>query len=125
MIKGLKVICALLAFSVAPSVVLAEPPGSAIHSSSELKSMLRSAHTVQDYSALATYFRGRQSEFEQQAQSEKIELDRRSMNPALVAAKYPNPVASSRNRYEYFTYEAQQMGQQAAHYEQLSASAAR
>jgi hypothetical protein len=30
-------------------------------------------------------------------------------------------VDSSRNRYEYFTYEAQQMAQQVQHFESLSA----
>ena len=42
---------------------------------------------------------------------------------AGMAAKYPRPVDSSRNRYEYFLYEAGQMSQQAEHYESLSARA--
>jgi hypothetical protein len=92
-------------------------------SRADLKHMVQSARTSEDYLTLASYFRWRQQEFEQQAQSEKIELDRRSMNSYLVAAKYPNPIASSRNRYDYFTYEAHRMSAQAAHYESLSARA--
>jgi hypothetical protein len=124
----IRIAYSLLAFAVAVGVASAESAGSAVstnYSGSELKSMMRNAHTQQDYQALATYFRGRQQTFEQKAQSEKIEWDRRSQNVTGPAAKYPRPVDSSKNRYEYFTYEAQQMGQQATHYEQLTATASR
>jgi hypothetical protein len=113
--------CALLACGAASLTVRAESPASANLSRDDLKQMMRSAHTSEDYLTLASYFRFRQQQFEQQAQSEKIELDRRAANSYLAAAKYPNPVVSSRNRYEYFTYEAQKMSAQAARYEGLSA----
>ena len=58
-----------------------------------------------------------------QAHDEIVWFARRSMNVSLPAAKYPTPLDSSKNRYEYFDYEAQKMSQQAAHYENLSASA--
>jgi hypothetical protein len=83
--------------------------------------MIRDAHTAQQYHDLAAYFRERQQYFEQQAQSEKIEWDRRSQITAASYQKYPRPADSSRNRYEYFTYEAQQMASQADHFESLSA----
>jgi hypothetical protein len=83
--------------------------------------MIRDAHTAQQYHEIATYFESRQQSFEQQAQSEKLEWKRRSQNVTGPAAKYPRPVDSSRNRYEYFTYEAQQMAQQVQHFESLSA----
>jgi hypothetical protein len=114
--------CALLACAVASVAVRAESATPANLSRGDLKKMIREAHTSEDYLTLASYFRWRQQEFEQQARSEKAEWDRRSTNSYLAAAKYPNPVDSSRNRYEYFTYEAQKMGQQAAHYESLSAT---
>src|ERR1700683_4380469 len=118
----IRIAYSVLAFAVAAGVACAESAGSAVttnYSSSELKSMMRNAHTQQDYQSLATYFRGRQQSFEQKAQAEKVEWDRRSQNVTSISEKYPRPVDSSRNRYEYFTYEAQQMSQQAAHYEQL------
>jgi hypothetical protein len=117
----LPIACALLACATASVAVRAESAATQNLSRSDLKRMVQNAHTTEDYLTLASYFRWRQQEFQQQAQSEKIEWDRRAMNSYLAAAKYPNPVTSSRNRYEYFTYEAQKMGQQAAHYENLSA----
>jgi hypothetical protein len=92
-------------------------------SQTEVKEMVRNAHSVEQYKTLAGYFRARQQAFEQQAQSEKAEMDRRSQNTTGISQKYPRPVDSSRNRYQYFTYEADQMSQQAAHYESLSATA--
>jgi hypothetical protein len=89
----------------------------------EVKQMIREAHSVAQYQTLASYFRARQQAFQQQAQSEKEEMDRRSQYTTGISQKYPRPVDSSRNRYQYFAYEADQMGQQAAHYENLSASA--
>lgn len=115
--------CAVIACAVASLAARAESSTPADLSHNDLKKMIREAHTAEDYLTLASYFRFRQQEFEEQAKSEKIEWDRRAMNSYLAAAKYPNPVASSRNRYEYFTYEAQKMSSQAARYENLSAKA--
>jgi hypothetical protein len=117
--------CALLACAAASVAVRAESATTQNLSRADLKRMVQNARSSEDYLTLASYFRWRQQEFQQRAQSEKIELDRRAMNSYLSSAKYPNPVASSRNRYEYFTYEAQKMGQQAARYEGLSASISR
>jgi hypothetical protein len=119
----LPVACALLAFATTSVFLRSESANTQNLSSTDLKRMVQSARTSEDYLTLASYYRWRQQQFEQQAQSEKIELDRRSMNSYLAAAKYPNPVQSSRNRYDYFTYEAQKMSAQAARYESLSARA--
>jgi len=107
----------------AASIGIAQPQTSTGYSHSELQKMIAEAHTPQQYQVLATYFRVKQQTLEQQAQSEKVEWDRRSQITVSVYQKYPRPADSSRNRYEYFTYEAQQMGQQAAHFEGLVGSA--
>jgi hypothetical protein len=93
------------------------------YSQTEVRQMIRDAHSVEQYKTLASFFRARQQAFEQQAQSEKAEWDRRSQIAAASYEKYPRPADSSRNRYEYFTYEASQMSQQADHFESLSATA--
>jgi len=72
-------------------------------SKEELHKMVREAHSTDQYRALAKYFRAQQIKFQQQAQAEKAEWERRS--------------------YEYFTYEAAQMDQQASHYESLDGGA--
>jgi hypothetical protein len=91
------------------------------YSQSEIRQMIHDAHSAEQYQAIASYFRSRQQSFEQQAQSEKVEWGRRSQITSGPAEKYPRPVDSSKNRYEYFTYEAQQMGQQADHFNSLAA----
>lgn len=88
----------------------------------QVQTMIRSAHSPQQYQALATYFRSKQHAMEEQAKAEKAEWDRRSQNTSASFQKYPRPADSSRNRYEYFAYEAEQFGQQAAHYESLLAN---
>jgi len=107
---------------LAAGIAYGESQAGTEFSRAELQTMIRSAHSSQQYQTLATYFRSRQQALEKQALAEKAEWDRRSQITASVAQKYPRPVDSSRNRYEYFTYEANQMAQQAAHYENLSQS---
>jgi hypothetical protein len=114
----IKIVASLVV--LAAGMAFAEPPSGPEYSRVELQSMIRSAHSAPQYQALATYFRSRQQALEKQALAEKVEWERRSQITAAVAQKYPRPVDSSRNRYEYFTYEANQMGQHAAHYESLS-----
>jgi hypothetical protein len=121
----LVIACALLACAAASLTARAESTNSQNLSRAELKRMVQSAHTTEDYLTLASYFRWRQQQFDEQAQSERIEWARRAANGYLAAAKYPNPVDSSKYRCEYFEYESQKMGQQAAHYENLSAAAGR
>ena len=110
-------------FVLAAGIASAEPQMGTQYSQTELKVMVRGARTTQQYQELASYFRKRQQALEQQAQTEKAEWERRSQVNAAVSQKYPRPADSSKNRYEYFRYEAEQMGQQAAHYESLSADA--
>jgi hypothetical protein len=92
-------------------------------SNGELKQMERSAHTPEQYTELASYFRSRQQDFRQQAQSEVPVMAWRSQFTFSLYAKYPQPYISARNRYDYFMYETNQMNQKAAYYEGLAASA--
>jgi hypothetical protein len=108
---------------LATGIVFAESPASVGSGQSSLQKMIREAHTPQQYQQLASYFKAQQQTMQQKAQEEKAEWQRRSQITVSVAQKYPRPVDSSRNRYEYFAYEADQMGRQAAHYESLSAGA--
>lgn len=112
---------ALAAAVCAAGPMYSQPSDHPSYSPSEVKQMIHDAHTAQQYHDLASYFRERQQYFDQQAQSEKIEWDRRSQITAASYQKFPRPADSSRNRYDYFTYEAQQMASQADHFDGLSA----
>jgi len=120
MTRRIQVLAALAAFAVSGGLAHAQNSMNVGMSNSQVQSLLRSAHTVEQYQMLASYFHARQLVFEEKAQEEKVEWDRRSQITAASYQKYPRPADSSRNRYEYFTYEAQQMAQQAARFESLS-----
>lgn len=122
MTRKIQVLAAIAAFTVSAGLVHAQNSMNAGISQAQVQTLLRSAHTVEQYQMLASYFHARQLVFEEKAQSEKQELDRRSQITAASYQKYPRPADSSRNRYEYFTAEAQQMGDQAAHYDSLATS---
>jgi len=107
---------------MAAGIAVARADGSAHLTKPELQRMIRTANNQEQYLTLAHYFRAEQRRFEGEAQEERQEWIRRSANVTGVAAKYPRPVDSSKNRYEYFLYEAREMDRQAAHYEGLSAS---
>lgn len=115
-------LAAILLAGAVPCTVHADSLPSANYSSSQLKTMIREAHTQQQYQALADYFHARQQQFEQQAAAEKVVLDSLSQNIGGPAAKYPRPVDSSRNRYEYLMEKANQMSAQAGHFAALAAS---
>ncbi|HEY1647873.1 MAG TPA: hypothetical protein VGF96_07815 [Terracidiphilus sp.] len=120
MIRKVQIVAAAATILLTTGMLCAQTLTTAAIGHAELQQMIRNAHAAQQYEALASYYRGRQRSFEQQAQSEKLEWERRSQNVTGPAAKNPRPADSSRNRYEYFAYEAQQMNQQATYYESLS-----
>jgi hypothetical protein len=119
MTRKIQVLTLLVVLAI--GMAFAQPKTAAQYSHAEVEKMIRDAHTAQQYQTLATYFRSRQRALKQQAHYEMVEWVRRSQITAGLYEKYPRPVDSSRNRYEYFSYEAQQMSQQAAHFESLSA----
>lgn len=116
---------AFLAAALAASVnlALAAPADLPQYSKAEVNQMVRGAHTAEQYHALAGYFRAQQQKFEREAKSEKQEWERRSQNTTGLAQKYPRPVDSSKNRFEYFSYQADHMSQQASRFEELAAKA--
>jgi hypothetical protein len=121
MIRPSNCAAALFIAVFAASGICAQPASSPQYSKSELKQLIRTADTREQYQTLAAYYRARQLSYEEQAHSQKVEWERLSLKVTGPVGKYPRPVDASRNRYEYFTYKAQQMSQQAEHFENLAA----
>lgn len=117
------VACMAIALAAGCGAARAESSTPVKLSNAELKQMERNARTPEQYEALATYFRSRQRDFREQAKSEVPLMAWRSQFTFSLYAKYPRPYDSSRNRYDYFMYETNQMSQKAAYYEGLAASA--
>jgi len=117
------VACMAIALAAGSVAARAESSTPVKLSNAELKQMEHNAQTPEQYAALASYFRSRQQDFRQQAVSEVPLMAWRSQFTFSLAAKYPRPYDSSRNRYDYFMYETHQMSQKAAYYEGLAAGA--
>ncbi len=98
------------------------PETSANYTHAQLKQLVHNAHTPAQYTALASYYAERQNNYLQKAAEEKQEWARRSQNITSVAAKYPRPVDSARNLYEYYIYKASEEGTLAVKYSRLAAT---
>jgi len=82
------------------------PENGAHYTKAQLKQLVQNAHTPEQYTALASYFNEQKSNYLQQAAEEKREWESRGQNVMGMAAKYPRPVDSARNLYEYYIYKA-------------------
>jgi hypothetical protein len=99
----------------------AAPIEKAVHCPrSHLKQMAREARSQEQYAAFADCLKQLQNNYLQQAAEEKKEWARRSQNVMASAAKYPRPVDSARNLYEYYMSKASEAGGLSAKYSQLA-----
>jgi|ERR1039457_3117577 hypothetical protein len=87
----------------------------------EVKQLAQVAHAPDQYKALASFYGQEHDKYQKMATEEKKEWDRRSQNVMGVAAKYPRPVDSARNLYEYYMYKASENGTLEAKYSRLAA----
>jgi hypothetical protein len=100
----------------------ASPEMNAHYTKAQVKQLVRGAHTPDQYRILASYYGEQQNGYLKQAADEKREWIRRCQDGAGVAAKYPRPVDSARNQYEYYMYKASGSGDLAAKYAELADS---
>ena len=91
-----------------------------LYSRSELKKQIATAHTPEQYQALANYYRQEEGSFRAQQAAELLLWEQRAQNTSSTAQKYPRPVDSAHYLYDYYAYEADRSAQQAALYEQLA-----
>jgi hypothetical protein len=66
---------------------------------SELKRMIRTAHTPEDFEKLSVYFEAKEQEFRRKAEDEKKELDRRLAMPWASSFCRRNCRTCSADRY--------------------------
>ncbi len=100
------------------------PETGAHYTQAQLKQLALNAHAPAQYAALANYYGEARSGYLKKAAEEKQEWDRRSQNVTGAAAKYPRPVDSARNLYEYYMYKASEAGTLEAKYSRLAAPSA-
>jgi hypothetical protein len=82
---------------------------------SELKHMISTAHTPNDFQQLADYCDQRSAEFESKAQEQQKELDRLLALP-FHARSYPTQVATTRDLISKYKTQASSSAEQAREY---------
>ena len=87
---------------------------------SQIKELQRTAHTPAQYELLAGYYDRQQKKYSDLASAERGEWSRRSQNVTSIAAKYPRPVDSARNLYQYYTSRADDASRLSSKYRQLA-----
>jgi hypothetical protein len=112
----------LLAFAgVGYAQGTASSPETGAHfTKAQLKQLALNAHAPAQYTVLASYYGEQKANYLQQAAEAKIEWERLNQNIISVAAKYPRPVDSARNLYEYYMYKASKAESLEAKYSRLA-----
>jgi hypothetical protein len=91
------------------------------YTKAQVKELALNAHAPEQYAVLASYYGAQKADYLRQAAEEKKEWERRSKNVAVAFGKYPRPVDSARNLYEYYLYKASKAESLQAKYSQLAA----
>ena len=112
-----------LAFAVAASAQDAASSAvtSAYYTQAQLKHLVLSAHTQEQYTALASYFCTQRGNYLQKAEEKQKEWVQLSQYVTSAAAKYPRPADSVRNYYEFYMHKATEAEALEAKYSQLAA----
>lgn len=98
-----------------------QPAGQATTiSSKEAHSLMKTAHELAQYQELAAYFRGKEQSYRVKRDQELALWNYRAQGIAANQNKYPRPVDSAHNLYDYYVYETDHAAAQAQHYEQLT-----
>jgi hypothetical protein len=99
---------------------VSSPETGSNYTQAQLKQLARTAREPEQYKALAGYYGDRQRHYLQEAAEEKKEWERRSQKVTGAFAKYPRPVDSARNLYEYYMYKASKAGTLEAKYKRMA-----
>ena len=90
------------------------------YTQAQVKELALNAHAPAQFMVLASYYGAQKADYLRQAAEEKKELERMSQNITGNSAKYPRPVDSARNLYEYYMYKAGEAGTLEAKYNRLA-----
>ncbi len=94
------------------------------YTSAEIRKLAREAHTQEQFTVLADYYATRQRMYQRQAAAEMHLWAERNQMVNPIAEKWPRPVDSARNLYEYYQYEATHCAALVAKFSHLADEAA-
>lgn len=116
----------ILVFALTAGTVRAEQknsPNGPEYTGSQITKLAREAHTVEQYTVLADYYSARQRTYKRKAAEEMHLWALRSETSNPLGEKWPRPVDSARNLYEYYEYEIAQSAALFAKYDRLADAA--
>jgi len=96
------------------------PAVNANYTRAQVKVLAHSAHSPEQYTALASYFGRQHDNYLKQALQEKKEWLQLSQGNTSMAAKYPRPADSARNLYAYYMSKASEAGNLEAKYSSMA-----
>jgi hypothetical protein len=92
----------------------------AYYTKAQLKQLMNSAHTPEQYTALASYFDKQRADYLQKAEERRKKWVQLSQNVTSAAAKYPRPADSVRNYYDFYMHKAAEASTLEAKYNHLA-----
>ena len=103
--RNLLPVCAILAGILSATTVCAaatRPSDQPEYSGAQIRKMVKEARTVQQYTVLADYYQARSRMFKQKAAEEMHLWAERNAVISPVYEKWPRPVDSAHNLYDYY-----------------------
>jgi hypothetical protein len=86
-----------------------------------VRRLARRAHTTEEFKTVADGYQTLEEFYNGKAEEERLEWIRRSQMPAMsIAAKFPRPVDSAHDLYQYYRKKADEMAKLLARYRQLA-----
>jgi hypothetical protein len=90
------------------------------YTGAQIRRMVHEAHTVEQYTVLADYYATRQRMYKRKAAEEMHLWAERNAMINSVYEKWPRPVDSARNLYDYYEYKVAESAKLEAKYSRLA-----
>lgn len=122
--KSLAVAILLLILSVGSGSASATTPGDEPgYTPTQIHKMAKEARTVAEFTVLTDYYQTQRRMYQHKAAEEMHLWAERSAQITPLSEKWPRPVDSSRNRYQYFEHMADEAAALVDHYNKLADAA--
>jgi hypothetical protein len=122
--KSLAVAILFVILSVGSGSASATTPGDKPeYTPTQIHKMAKEARTVEQFTVLADYYQTQRRMYQRRAAEEMRLWAERSAQITPLSEKWPRPVDSSRNRYEYFEQMADESAALVDHYSKLADAA--
>jgi hypothetical protein len=117
------VLVVALTAGTVPAAASTRPSDNPDYTPAQVRKMAREAHTVQQYTVLADYYQTRQRMFKRKAAEEMHLWAQRNAVITPLSEKWPRPVDSARNLYDYYVAMENDSAAKVAHFNQLADAA--